>query len=146
MDKKRLKATADQHKPPQHKGKNALIAFISGGSIGVIGQVLLFGYMDWFAMKEEDALSLVIVTIILITALATGLGVYDRLAQYCGAGMFIPISGFANSLTAAAMEGKSEGLIYGIGTNMFKLAGSVLTYGIASAFFFGTLRFLFFGG
>ena len=146
MDTKHLQDTANKHKPPQKKGKNALTAFISGGIIGVIGQGLLYGYMDWFVLDEEKALPMVIVTIILVTAIATGLGVYDKLAQHCGAGMFIPISGFANSLTAAAMEGKSEGLIYGIGTNMFKLAGSVLTYGIASAFFFGALRFLFFGG
>ena len=89
---------------------------------------------------------MVIVTIILITAITTGFGIYDKAAQYCGAGLFIPISGFANSLTSAAMEGKSEGPIYGIGSNMFKLAGSVLTYGIASAFFFGALRFILFGG
>ena len=97
-------------------------------------------------MEEKSALSLVVVTIILATALATGFGVYDKLAQRCGAGLFIPISGFANALSAAALEGRSEGPIYGIGTNMFKLAGSVLTYGIASAFFFGALRFLMFGG
>lgn len=146
MDKKHLQDTANKHKPPQKKGRNALIAFISGGIIGVIGQALLYGYMDWFGLDEQKAMTVVVVTIILAAAVSTGLGIYDKLAQHCGAGMFIPISGFANSLTAAAMEGKSEGLIYGIGTNMFKLAGSVLTYGIASAFFFGALRYLFFGG
>lgn len=146
MEKKRLQETAKKHVPAQNKGKNAAIAFISGGVIGAIGQCLLYLYMDLFAMDEQAAMPIVVVTIILVTALATGLGVYDKLAQRCGAGLFIPISGFANSLTAAALEGKSEGPIYGIGTNMFKLAGSVLTYGIASAFFFGTLRFLFFGG
>ncbi len=146
MDKKRLQETAKAHVPKQHKGKNALIAFISGGLIGAIGQALCYLYMDIFALDEKNALPIVIVTIILLTAITTGFGIYDKAAQYCGAGLFIPISGFANSLTAAAMEGKSEGLIYGIGTNMFKLAGSVLTYGIASAFFFGALRFLMFGG
>ena len=146
MEKKRLQETAKKHVPTQSKGKNACIAFISGGVLGAIAQCLLYLYMDMFAMEEKAALSLVVVTIILVTALATGFGVYDKLAQHCGAGLFIPISGFANSLTAAALEGKREGPIYGIGTNMFKLAGSVLTYGIASAFFFGTLRFLFFGG
>ncbi|MCI8541529.1 MAG: SpoVA/SpoVAEb family sporulation membrane protein [Erysipelotrichaceae bacterium] len=146
MEKKRLQETAKKHVPPQHKGKNALIAFICGGTIGALGQCLLYLYMELFAMEEKSALSLVVVTIILATALATGFGVYDKLAQRCGAGLFIPISGFANALSAAALEGRSEGPIYGIGTNMFKLAGSVLTYGIASAFFFGALRFLMFGG
>lgn len=146
MDKKRLKDTAKKHVPAQSKGKNALIAFVSGGIVGAIGQGLLLLYMNLFSMGEKEAMPIVIVTVILVTALATGFGVYDKLAQICGAGLFIPISGFANSLTSAALEGKSEGLIYGIGTNMFKLAGSVLTYGIAAAFFFGSLRFILFGG
>ncbi|NBJ63669.1 SpoVA/SpoVAEb family sporulation membrane protein [bacterium c-19] len=146
MDQKRLQDTAKAHVPKTHKGKNALVAFISGGVIGAIGQGLCYVYMQSFEIDKETALPMVIVTIILITAITTGFGIYDKAAQYCGAGLFIPISGFANSLTSAAMEGKSEGPIYGIGSNMFKLAGSVLTYGIASAFFFGALRYLLFGG
>lgn len=146
MDQKRLQDTAKAHVPKTHKGRNALIAFISGGVIGVVGQFLCDMYMQLMNIDQKTALPFVIVTIILVTAIATGFGIYDKAAQYCGAGLFIPISGFANSLTAAAMEGKSEGLIYGIGSNMFKLAGSVLTYGIASAFFFGALRYLLFGG
>ncbi len=146
MDQKRLQDTAKAHVPKTHKGKNALVAFISGGVIGAIGQGLCYVYMQSFEIDKETALPMGIVTIILITAITTGFGIYDKAAQYCGAGLFIPISGFANSLTSAAMEGKSEGPIYGIGSNMFKLAGSVLTYGIASAFFFGALRYLLFGG
>lgn len=146
MDQKRLQDTAKAHVPKTHKGRNALIAFISGGVIGVVGQFLCDMYMQLMNIDQKTALPFVIVTIILVTAIATGFGIYDKAAQYCGAGLFVPISGFSNSLTASAMEGKSEGLIYGIGSNMFKLAGSVLTYGIASAFFFGALRYLLFGG
>lgn len=146
MDKKKLNDTAKKHVPKQTKAKNAWIAFLSGGCIGAIGQGLLYTYMNIFTMNEKEASSVVIVTIIIITALATGFGVYDKLAQICGAGLFIPISGFANSLTSAALEAKTEGMIYGIGTNMFKLAGSVLTYGIVAAFFFGAIRFILFGG
>lgn len=146
MDKKKLQDTAKKHVPKQTKGRNAIVAFLCGGVIGAVGQLLLYGYMEVFSMNEKEALPVVIVTIILLTALATGFGIYDKAAQYFGAGLFIPISGFANSLTSAALEAKTEGLIYGIGSNMFKLAGSVLTYGIVAAFFFGTLRYLFFGG
>lgn len=146
MDKKHLQDTAKKHAPAQKKGKNALVAFVSGGLIGLIGQGMLALLMNFTAMDQETAMPIVVVAVILVTALATGLGIYDKLAQICGAGLFIPISGFANSLTSAALEGKSEGLIYGIGTNMFKLAGSVLTYGIAAAFFFGALRYILFGG
>ena len=84
-----------------------------------------------------------VITIILIAAILTGLCVYDKLGQKFGAGMFIPITGFANALTSCALEGKTEGLIYGIGTNMFKLAGSVLTYGISTAYLLGIVRYFF---
>jgi stage V sporulation protein AC len=82
-----------------------------------------------------------LVTIIFITALLTGFGIFDKISQNTGAGSFIPISGFANALTSSALESKSEGLIYGIGSNMFKLAGSVITYGIVSAYILGILRY-----
>ena len=84
--------------------------------------------------------------LMLIAALMSGLGRYDGLAQKCGAGMFIPICGFANSLVSSALEGKSEGLVYGIGSGMFRLAGTVLTYGVVSAVIFGAIRYLLFGG
>ena len=82
-----------------------------------------------------------LVTIIFVSALLTGLGLFDKLAQIFGAGTFVPISGFSNSLTSAALESKAEGLIYGIGSNMFKLAGSVITYGIVSAYILGIIRY-----
>lgn len=146
IDKKKIKDTAKKHVPKQTKGKNALFAFLSGGIVGAIGQGLLYLYVDLFSMSEKEALPVVVVTVILLTALSTGVGIYDKLAQFCGAGLFIPISGFANSLTSAALEGKSEGLIYGIGAGMFKLAGTVITYGIVSAAIFGTIRYVLFGG
>lgn len=146
MNNKQLKDTAKKHVPKQQKGKHAIIAFVSGGIMGAIGQGLLYAYMNMFGLDEKSAMPLVIVTVILVVALATGFGVYDTLAQKCGAGLFIPISGFANSLTSSALEGKSEGPIYGIGSNMFKLAGSVIVYGIVAAFVFGTLRYIMFGG
>ena len=84
-----------------------------------------------------------LVTIIFVSALLTGLGIFDKLGQLFGAGTFVPISGFSNALTSAALESKAEGLIYGIGSNMFKLAGSVITYGIVSVSFLGIIRYLF---
>lgn len=146
MNGKQLKDTAKKHVPKQNKLKHAVIAFVSGGSLAIIGQFLSMIYKDQLGMDEKSASTLMIVTIIFVTALLTGLGYYDKIAQKFGAGVFIPISGFANSLASCAMEGRSEGPIFGIGSNMFKLAGSVLTYGIVSACVFGALRFLFFGG
>ena len=126
--------------------KNEVIAFLSGGALAIAAQFVMMAYQTLLGVDEKTAISMTVVTVILITAILTGLGIYDKFAQVCGAGLFIPISGFANSLTACALEGKSEGLIYGIGSNMFKLAGSVLTYGIASAFVFWMIRFILFGG
>ena len=143
---KRLQETAKRHMPKDQRLAHAIAAVISGGAIGGSGEVLLMLYQESLHMPKQQALSLVIVTIIALAAILTGLGLFDQLAQRFGAGVFIPITGFANALASSALEGKSEGLIYGIGMNMFKLAGSVLTYGIVSAYFIGMLRYLFLGG
>ena len=120
----------------------ALWAFVSGGGMGIIGQGLLTMFQQLLGLDAKAAAGPMVITVVFITALLTGLGIYDKLAQKCGAGLFIPISGFANSLTSCAMEGRSEGPIYGIGSTMFKLAGSVLTYGIATAYTLGLLRWV----
>lgn len=145
MNNKQLLDTSKKHSPITHKFKNACIAFFTGGVFGIVAQLVFLFYTDVIHLEKDMAVSLCIVSIIIITSLLTGLGLYDKVAQHCGAGLFVPISGFANCLTSCAMEGKSEGFIFGIGSNMFKLAGSVLTYGITAAFVFGTLRFLLFG-
>lgn len=146
MNQKQIQDTAKKHEPKTHHVQHAVIAFVCGGVVGVIGQLLMMGYEMWFGVDQKTATSMCIVTIILLASFATGLGIYDKVAQKCGAGLFVPITGFANSLTSCAIEGRTEGLIYGIGSNMFKLAGSVLTYGVASAFIFGTIRYVLFGG
>lgn len=145
MDKKYIQDTALKHAPTKYKWKHAGIAFLSGGTLAVIVQAFMLFLVKFMHVHTNTAISISIVSVILITAIATGIGVYDKLAQRCGAGLFIPITGFANSLTSCALEGKSEGFIYGIGGMMFKLAGSVLTYGITAAFVFGMIRYLLFG-
>ena len=87
-----------------------------------------------------------IVTLIFIAALFTALGFFDKWVNFAKCGLIIPITGFAHSMMSSGMEYKKEGLIYGIGSNIFKLAGSVILYGVVSAWFFGTIRFLLFGG
>ena len=83
-----------------------------------------------------------IITMVLIASILTGLGIYDRLGAKCGAGTFIPITGFANAMTSSAMEGKSEGLVTGIGANIFKLGGCVIMFGIVSSFILGGIRYV----
>ena len=117
------------------------MAFIGGGVIALIGQGIFDVFVYGFKIDDKTSLTLMLVTIIFISALLTGIGVFDKLGQHLGAGSFIPISGFSNALTSAALESKSEGLIFGIGSNMFKLAGSVITYGIVSAYILGILKY-----
>lgn len=145
MNQKQLKETAKKHEPQKHAERHAVTAFLSGGALGAVGQLIMVAYQQFLGVDQTTAMSMCVVTIILIAAILTGIGVFDKAAQVCGAGLFVPITGFANSLTSCALEGKTEGFIYGIGGNMFKLAGSVLTYGIASAFVFGSIRYLLFG-
>ena len=141
MNKLSYKNIVDKNKVLKNKKKNMLFAFLSGGCVALIGQGLydLFYYV--LNQSEKNSLTLMLISIIFISAILTGVGVYDKFAQYFGAGSFIPISGFSNSLTSAALESKSEGLIYGIGSNMFKLAGSVITYGIVSAYLLGIIKY-----
>ncbi|NBK99026.1 MAG: SpoVA/SpoVAEb family sporulation membrane protein [Erysipelotrichia bacterium] len=142
MERKRIyEQVAQRHSLPSHKLKNAFVAFLVGGGLAVAAQFLFTILHTSLNFSKSNAASLVIIIIIILTAFLTGLGVYDRLAQVCGAGLFIPISGFANALASSALESKSEGLIYGIGSNMFKLAGSVITYGIVSVYILGILRY-----
>lgn len=86
------------------------------------------------------------VTFIFISSLLTGLGIFDKLVTKFGAGLIIPITGFSHSMTSSAMEYRKEGMVTGIGMNIFKLSGTVILYGVVSAYIFGIIRFIIFGG
>ena len=141
MNKLSYKSITEKNKVIKNKKKNALMAFVGGGCIALIGQGFYDLFLYVFNQDEKTSTTLMLVVIILISAILTGVGVFDKIAQHLGAGSFIPISGFSNALTSAALESKSEGLIYGIGSNMFKLAGSVITYGIVSAYVLGIVKY-----
>lgn len=141
-NKQRFKDIVEKTEDKKDKLGRVIIAFVSGGIVALIGQGIFDIYNKVFNVNEKDGISLMLVTIIFITALLTGLGLFDKISQKTGAGTFIPISGFSNALTSSALESKSEGLIYGIGSNMFKLAGSVITYGVVSAYILGILRYV----
>ena len=135
------KKIVDKNKTLKNKKRNLIMAFLGGGAIALIGQGLFDIFFYLLGQNEKTSLTLVLVLVIFISALLTGIGVYDKFAQHLGAGSFIPISGFSNALTSSALESKSEGLIFGIGSNMFKLAGSVITYGIVSAYLLGVIKY-----
>lgn len=124
------------------RGKHLLFAFLFGGSMGLLSEGIrqfLFRYGNF---SLEDAGLISTLEILVIVTLLTMLGSYKTLAKKAGAGLFIPTSGFANSVVSSAMEAKVEGPIYGVGARMFYLAGSVLTYGIVGSFFYALLRLL----
>ncbi|MBS4534752.1 stage V sporulation protein AC [Clostridium sp. D2Q-14] len=114
--------------------KNCLKAFLSGGLICTFGQALQMLFIKYFDFTETTAGDPTVAVLIIISVLLTGFGVYDHIAQWAGAGTIIPITGFANTIASASIEHRSEGFVLGVGGNMFKIAGSVIAYGVFSAF------------
>lgn len=148
-DKKKKKLTpvqqeyqdfAKKHEPKRPVLKNCLMAFLFGGTICLIGQLISAFYMHFFGFNEKSAGDPTVATLIFISVLLTGLGVYDHIAQVAGAGTIIPVTGFANAMASAAIEHRSEGYVLGVGGHMFKLAGSVIVFGVVSAFVIGTIK------
>jgi stage V sporulation protein AC len=123
--------------------KNAVLAFISGGIVCIVGQIFTDFYKAIMNVPAKEAGNPAVATMIFIGALLTGLGLFDKLSRYAGAGLAVPVTGFANSMVASALEFKKEGLVFGIGSKMFMLAGTVITYGVVTAFFVGLIYALF---
>ncbi|QZY53929.1 stage V sporulation protein AC [Crassaminicella profunda] len=125
---------AKEREPKRKVLRNMFRAFIIGGTICTIGQILQFLFIKYFDFKETTAGNPATAVLIMTTVLLTGLGVYDKIAQWAGAGTIIPVTGFANTVASSAIEHRSEGYVLGVGGNMFKIAGPVITYGVFSAF------------
>ena len=133
---------ADNHKAPEDRVKNSIVAFISGGFIGLLGEGIIEFFCYYFHMSRAEASTFMIVIFIFTASLCTALGFFDKLVTKFKCGLLIPITGFAHSMTSSSLDYKREGPIYGIGSNMFKLAGSVILYGVVSAWFFGMIRYM----
>ena len=142
VTKKEYKQMAKKASPGTTYGKNMLLAFLFGGGICTLGQAFLNLFL-YFGLDEKTAGAFVSITLIFLSALLTSLRVYDNLAKLGGAGTLVPITGFANSIVAPAMEFKSEGYVIGIGGKMFIIAGPVLVYGTASAILYGLILYFF---
>lgn len=146
MDIEKYKNITNKIIPKEDKLKNYLIAFLVGGLIGLIGEVIVFILENEYSIKHNDATSIMIVILIFIASLFTALGFFDNFVSKAKAGLIVPITGFAHAMTSSIIEYKKEGLVTGIGSNAFKLTGSVILYGVVSAYIFGIIRYLFFGG
>lgn len=142
MKQDKYEKIAREHKAKVPKLQNAIIAFLVGGLIGMLGEGIIELLCNMFHISRNNAGTIMIVIMIFIASLSTALGFFDKLVTKFKCGLLIPITGFAHSMTSAALDYKKEGPIYGVGANIFKLAGSVILYGIVAAWFFGMIRYL----
>ncbi len=133
---------ADSLSPPSPVLKNCVKAFLIGGTICAAGEII-YELLVRNGMSEKMSRSAVSIALIFVTAVLTGLGVFDKIAKHAGAGTMVPITGFANSITAPAMEFHSEGLILGTAANMFKIAGPVIVFGCSAAVIYGIILCVF---
>jgi stage V sporulation protein AC len=138
-DKKEL---IKRHSPGSKILKNSTKAFLVGGSICVIGELLsiLFGSI---ISDEKQAAGMVTITMIVLAALLTALGLFDKIAKHAGAGTLVPVTGFSNAVVSEAMDAKSEGFVLGVGAKIFTVAGPVILYGITSGVVYGVIYYLY---
>jgi len=129
-----------KHVPKKPVLSNCIKAFLVGGSICLLGQFVQQFFIAYFGFNDKTAGSPTVAVMVFIAVLLTGLGVYDRLGQWAGAGSAVPVTGFANAMSSAAMEHRSEGLVLGVGGQMFKVAGPVIVFGTVAAFIVGLIR------
>lgn len=150
-DKKKKKLTPTQQEYQQlAKSKepirpivlNTVKAFFTGGLICTLGQAIKTVFVNYFGFTEETASNPTSAVLIFISALITSLGFYDHIAQWAGAGTAVPVTGFANTITSAALEHRTEGYVLGVGGNMFKIAGPVIVFGVFSAFVVAIIKLI----
>ncbi|MBO8178124.1 MAG: stage V sporulation protein AC [Bacillus sp. (in: Bacteria)] len=120
--------------------KNCIKAFFVGGTICLIGQAVTYFYVYFFNFTEQSAGNPTVATMVFFSMLLTGFGIYDRIGQFSGAGSAVPVTGFGNAVISAAIEHRTEGFVLGVGGNMFKLAGSVILFGVFSAFVIAIIK------
>ncbi len=140
---KDYQSRAKKLEPKRKVGTNVLRAFLVGGSICIFAQFLQNIFIKYFDFEKSDAGNPATAVLIFISALLTGLGIFDHISQWAGAGTAVPITGFANSIASAAIEHRSEGYVLGVGGNMFKIAGPVIVFGTFSAFVVAIIKLIF---
>ena len=141
MTERQYGKLVQQISPKSPIGKDCLLAFIVGGGICTLGQL----FANWYQMLElskDDAYMAASMSLVVLSALFTGLSLYDNLAKYAGAGTLVPITGFANSIAAPAVEFKTEGFILGVGAKMFTIAGPVIVYGVSASVVYGLIYWI----
>ncbi len=141
MTQKEYSQLVKDHSPNSPIVKDCLLAFLVGGIICCIGQFFLNWYQD-LGLSKDDAGTACSMTLVAISALLTGLSLYDNIAKHAGAGTLVPITGFANAISAPAVEFKTEGFILGVGAKMFTIAGPVIVYGLSAGVLYGIIYYI----
>lgn len=139
-DKQKFRKYAESHAPKSTLLKDCVISFLVGGTICVIGQAV-GDFAKRIGVNEENVKIVIPVTLIFLSCLLTGLGVYDKIARFAKSGTLVPITGFANSVCSSAIDAKSEGFIFGVGAKMFTIAGPVIVYGSVISVLWGIIYF-----
>ncbi len=140
--KEKFKTISSEVRPKSQLLRNCIRAFIVGGILCDIGQ-FFNNYLTNIGLPKDDVAAWVSIIMVFLGAFLTGIGIYDKLAAFAGAGSLVPITGFANSIVSPAMEFKKEGFIFGVGAKMFLIAGPVLVYGIGTSVIVGIIYYLF---
>ena len=141
MTEREYKKIVDELSPRSPMWKDCIFAFLVGGAICALGQAFLDLYGS-MGIEKNDAGTLTSMTLVALSALLTGLSLYDNLAKFAGAGTLVPITGFANSVAAPAVEFKTEGFILGVGAKMFTIAGPVIVYGVSASVVYGLIYWI----
>ena len=141
MTEKRYGRLVSEMAPKSPILKDSFNAFWIGGLICALGQLILNGYTA-LGLEKEDAGTAMSMTLVALSALLTGLSLYDNIAKYAGAGTLVPITGFANAVAAPAVEFKTEGFILGVGAKMFTIAGPVIVYGVSASVVYGLIYWI----
>ena len=138
MTEKQYGKLVEELSPKSPMGWDCVAAFVVGGAICTLGQIFINLYKS-LGLEQQDASTAASMSLVVLSALFTGLSLYDNLAKYAGAGTLVPITGFANSIAAAAVEFKTEGFVLGVGAKMFTIAGPVIVYGVSVSVVYGVI-------
>lgn len=141
MTDKQYDALVREMSPKSPMGKDCINAFWIGGLICVLGQIFIHWYTS-LGLEKQDASTAGSMTLVVLSALLTGLSLYDNIAKFAGAGTLVPITGFANSISAPAVEFKTEGFVLGVGAKIFTIAGPVILYGVTASVVYGLIYWI----
>lgn len=141
MTDKEYQQLVEEMSPKSPIGKDCLMAFIIGGLICTLGQFFINFYKN-FGLDKDAAGTAASMTLVVLSALLTGLSLYDNLAKHAGAGTLVPITGFANAIAAPAVEFKTEGFVLGVGAKIFTIAGPVIAYGVSASVIYGLIYWI----